>query len=75
MSNKRIYGIALIVVMLFKYFMTWLLGVTPDPTLTTLNLVAGCMGGILLFLGWRDEQKKNDERNSSESHPEVEQSW
>ena len=75
-SNKRIYGIALIVVMLFKFLMTWLLDVTPDPMLTTINLAVGCVGVVLLMLGRRDQRKYNDERNPSEFRStETEQSW
>lgn len=58
-SNKTIYGIALIGLMLFKFLMTWILGITPDHMLTTLNLVVGCVGGVLLILGRRDAPKNN----------------
>ena len=40
-NNKTVYGWSLMAVVVFKFVMTWILGVRPEPLPTTITLAAG----------------------------------
>jgi len=54
LSNEQIRGIALIVVMLLDFLMTWLLGVMSGPMQTITNFSVGCAVVVLHVLGRED---------------------
>jgi len=62
MGNKTIYGMALVFVALFKFSMTWLASVKPEPMNATITAFAGCVGIVLMVLGWR-EDRRSDRHN------------
>lgn len=58
---KRSFGFAMVMLMLFRFFMTWLLNLTPDPMLSSINLAIG-IAGITLILLARREDRDNTQR-------------
>ena len=74
-NNQTIYGTALIAVVVFKFLMPWRLGVRPELLPTTMTLVAGFAGIVLIVLGRRECVKDYDPPKVSGVSLEMELSW
>jgi hypothetical protein len=50
-GRKTLWGLSMVMVALFRFFMTWALNVTPEPVNVTLTSIIGVLGMMLFTWG------------------------
>lgn len=65
-SRMTLWGLSMVLVALFRFFMTWALGVSPEPVNVTLTSIIGVVG-VMLFMWGRvkDRVPKRTAENSA----------
>jgi hypothetical protein len=58
-NRKTIYGIAMVLVSLFKFSITLIMGLTPEPMNATITFLFGCLGAALIVAGQLGERNSN----------------
>lgn len=58
-SRKILWGISMVMVALFRFLMTWAIGMTAEPVNVTLTSILGVLGMSLLAWSWLSDRTRN----------------
>lgn len=59
-GRKTHWGLSMVMVALFRFFMTWAIGVPPEPVNVLITAIFGAMGIVLFTFGrWEQTRAKS----------------